>query len=99
MSASFAEEAAERERRGATYIGCGPVWATPTKPDAGAAIGLDGLGEVCLRVRIPVVAIGGIDEHNAAECIEAGAAGVAVVRAVSAAAAIRRAVDSALGRR
>jgi len=96
MSASFADDAAARERSGASYIGCGPVWSTPTKADAGEPVGLDGLALVCRAVSIPVVAIGGVDETNAASCVHAGAAGVAVVRAMPAARAIRRAVDAAL---
>ena len=45
---------------------------------------------------VPVVAIGGIDSSNAAACIEAGAAGVAVIRAVAEIEALRAAVDAAL---
>ena len=75
-------EAAVAEFAGATYIGAGPIWATPSKPDAGEPIGLDGLRDVCLAVTIPVVAIGGIDSTNAADCIRAGASGVAVIRAL-----------------
>jgi thiamine-phosphate pyrophosphorylase len=80
-SASNVEEAQTAEAEGAAYIGAGPVWATPSKPDADPAIGLEGLRAVCEAVSIPVVAIGGIDESNARACIEAGAAGIAVVRA------------------
>jgi thiamine-phosphate pyrophosphorylase len=80
-SASNVEEAQTAEAEGAAYIGAGPVWATPSKPDADPAIGLDSLRAVCEAVSIPVVAIGGIDESNARACIEAGAAGIAVVRA------------------
>ena len=79
----------------ADYLGVGPVWETPSKDDAAAPIGLDGLAEICAAVDVPVVAIGGIDAANAAACIHAGAAGVAVVRA-AADPALRRAVDEAL---
>lgn len=94
-SASSVEEARAGERLGAAYIGAGPVWATPSKPDADPPIGLDGLSRICEAVSIPVVAIGGIDAANAADCIAAGAAGVAVVRA----AADSRAVSEALAAR
>ena len=77
------EEARGAERRGAAYIGAGPVWATPSKADADPPIGLDGLREICAAVAVPVVAIGGIDASNAADCIRAGAAGVAVIRAAA----------------
>lgn len=82
-SASSAAEAREGEAEGAAYIGAGPVWATPSKPDADPPIGVDGLREIAAAVSIPVVAIGGIDASNARACLEAGAAGVAVVRAVT----------------
>ena len=96
MSAASVEEAASAERAEAAYIGAGPVWATPTKPDAGPPIGLAGLRAICAVVSLPVVAIGGVDASNAADCIRAGAAGVAVVRGARDAAAIRAAVDAAL---
>lgn len=96
ISARTRREAAVAEYSGATYVGAGAVWATPSKPDAGEPIGLDGLREVCLAVNVPVVAIGGIDASNAGDCIRAGAAGVAVIRAVADLAAVRAAVDAAL---
>jgi thiamine-phosphate pyrophosphorylase len=96
ISARTRREAAVAEFSGASYIGAGPIWATPSKPDAAEPIGLAGLHEVCLAVDVPVVAIGGVDASNAGECIRAGAAGVAVIRAVSELAAVRAAVDAAL---
>jgi thiamine-phosphate pyrophosphorylase len=96
LSAASLDEAREAERAGATYVGAGPVWATPSKPDADPPIGLDGLTEICAAVSIPVIAIGGIDATNAAECIRAGAAGVAVIRAARDAAALRAEIDAAL---
>jgi thiamine-phosphate pyrophosphorylase len=82
----------------ADYLGAGPVWDTPSKADADPAIGLGGLRAICAAAAVPVVAIGGIDPSNAAACIEAGAAGVAVIRAATDP-ALRRAVDEALGDR
>ena len=95
-SAASVAEALEGERQRAAYIGAGPVWATPSKPDADPAIGLDGLAEICRAVSIPVVAIGGIDASNAGDCIREGAAGVAVIRAASEVRELRAAVDAAL---
>jgi thiamine-phosphate pyrophosphorylase len=83
ISAASLEEADAGEQLGASYLGAGPIWPTPTKPDADPPIGLDGLAEICEAVSVPVIAIGGIDATNAARCIEAGATGVAVVRAAS----------------
>jgi thiamine-phosphate pyrophosphorylase len=96
MSAAGVDEAVSAERAEAAYIGAGPVWATPTKPDADPPIGLDGLRAICDAVSIAVVAIGGVDASNAADCIDAGACGVAVVRGALDARAIRAAVDAAL---
>ena len=96
ISVTKRREAAVAEFAGANYLGAGPIWETPSKPDAGAPIGLDGLRDICLSVSIPVVAIGGIDAASAAECIRAGAAGVAVIRAVAEIEALRAAVDAAL---
>jgi thiamine-phosphate pyrophosphorylase len=95
ISASSVEEARAGQAAGAVYIGAGPVWATPSKPGADPPIGLEGLAAICRAVSIPVVAIGGVDAANAGECLAAGAAGVAVVRAASDA----KAVSEALGAR
>ena len=85
-SAASPAEAKEGELAGAGYIGAGPVWSTPSKPDGDPPIGLEGLRAISDAVSIPVIAIGGIDATNARECIDAGAFGVAVVRAAAQAA-------------
>jgi thiamine-phosphate diphosphorylase len=95
VSAANVQEAVAGKTHGADYIGAGPVWATPSKTDADEPIGLGGLAAICDAVDVPVVAIGGIDASKAADCIAAGARGVAVVRAVSEAQAVRAAVDAA----
>jgi len=95
VSAASVYEAITGAQQGASYVGAGPVWATPTKADAAAPIGLDGLAAICEAIELPVVAIGGIDASNARDCIEAGAAGVAVVRASADARRVRAAVDAA----
>jgi thiamine-phosphate pyrophosphorylase len=82
----------------ADYVGAGPVWATPSKTDADPPLGLEGLHAICRAVSMPVIAIGGVDASNAAECIHAGAAGVAVIRAATDP-GLRRVVDAALGGR
>jgi thiamine-phosphate pyrophosphorylase len=94
-SASTLEQALAAQ---ADYLGVGPVWKTPSKLDADPPFGLEGLREICAAVEIPVVAIGGINASNAAECIRAGAAGVAVIRAATDP-GLRRAVDAAVGDR
>ena len=74
------ERAVEAAAAGAGYILFGPVFATPSKAAFGPPQGLQKLGEVCRAVSIPVLAIGGITQENAAACIEAGAAGIAAIR-------------------
>ena len=95
ISASSIYEAIAAEEQGAAYIGAGPIWETPSKLDAPAPIGLDGLAAICEAVRVPVIAIGGIDATNVSDCIAAGAKGVAVLRASRDARAVLAAVDAA----
>jgi thiamine-phosphate pyrophosphorylase len=94
ISASSIYEAIAAEEQGAAYIGAGPIWKTPSKADAPAPVGLDGLAAMCEAVRAPVIAIGGIDATNARDCIAAGAKGVAVMRASTDARAVRAAIDA-----
>jgi len=83
VSVENLEQAVRAEDEGAAdYIGVGPVWATGTKPDAASPIGLNGLREICEKVNIPVVAIGGISHSNAGDVMAQGADGIAVVSAV-----------------
>jgi thiamine-phosphate pyrophosphorylase len=85
VSAGSREEARRAEKEGADYLGVGPVFATPTKPDAGEALGIERFSEIARAVSIPVVAIGGITLDTVDQVIGAGAAGAAVVSAVVAA--------------
>ncbi|HVB34458.1 MAG TPA: thiamine phosphate synthase [Patescibacteria group bacterium] len=73
-------EARAAQTAGADYIFFGPVFATPSKLAYGAPQGIDRLAGVCRALTIPVVAIGGISPDNAAECLAAGAQGVAAIR-------------------
>ncbi len=66
---------------GADYIGVGPVYATPTKPDKAAA-GLDYVRYAAEHATVPWYAIGGINTENLAEVLQAGAERVAVVRSI-----------------
>jgi thiamine-phosphate pyrophosphorylase len=82
----------------ADYLGVGPVWATPSKADADPPLGIAELARICRAVAVPVIAVGGIDSSNAGDCIRAGAAGVAVIRAATDP-ALREAVDEAFAAR
>ncbi|HVI87241.1 MAG TPA: thiamine phosphate synthase [Dongiaceae bacterium] len=64
------------------YVGLGPVFATATKADAPAPLGLDQFRRLRAAIDLPVVAIGGIDAAQAGEVIAAGADGIAVVSAI-----------------
>ena len=81
-SADDPEVARRAVAEGADYIGCGTVYPTATKADAGEVIGVRGLRRVAEAVPVPVLAIGGITVERAPEVAATGAAGVAVVGAV-----------------
>src|SRR5439155_15634664 len=72
------EQAVAAEREGADYIGFGPIFSTPTKPDY-SPIGLAQIREVHDRLSIPVFCIGGIKSENLAHVIAAGAERVVIV--------------------
>jgi thiamine-phosphate pyrophosphorylase len=69
------------QAEGADYVGFGPIFATPTKPDY-EPIGLDGIRQAHLNVGIPIFCIGGINIDNLQPVIEAGAKRVVMVSAL-----------------
>jgi len=80
VSVHSLEGANQAEQSGADYVIFGPVYATPSKAAFGPAQGVERLEEICKRVKIPVLAIGGITLGNAGESLRAGAAGIAAIR-------------------
>lgn len=78
-SAHSADEALTLLREGADYITVSPVFITASKPGYGPALGLEGLASVVAQVPGPVVALGGVNAGNAAQCRAAGAHGIAVM--------------------
>lgn len=90
ISSHSLEQALSAQKSGADYIGVGPVFITPTKPDY-TAVGLDLIREVRKAINIPFVAIGGINGDNIGQVTDAGAQRIAVVRAVCGADDIRNA--------
>lgn len=69
----------EAYNNGADYLGIGPIFATKTKKDAGNAIGTNVIKDIKAKVNIPLVAIGGINEENVSEVINAGADGICAI--------------------
>jgi thiamine-phosphate pyrophosphorylase len=80
VSAHSLEGAIRAEQAGADYVIFGAVYSTPSKAGFGEPQGARRLQEICKRLTIPVLAIGGIALENAGECVAAGAAGIAAIR-------------------
>jgi thiamine-phosphate pyrophosphorylase len=77
VSTHSADEVRAAEKEGADFVVFGPVFATASKAEYGDPQGVDRLLEAARAVRIPVLALGGVTEANAAACVAAGAAGIA----------------------
>jgi len=75
------QQAIAAQREGADYIGFGPIFATPTKPDY-PPIGLSNIGQVHAKVNLPIFCIGGINIDNLQSVIDAGAKRVVMVSAL-----------------
>jgi len=75
------EQAVAAEKEGADYIGVGPIYATPTKPDY-VPVGPALIGQVRGAVRVPQFCIGGINEATLPEALAAGARRVVIVSAL-----------------
>lgn len=84
VSVRTVEQALLAEAHGADYLGAGAVFSTATKGDA-KSISIDTLRAICNAVKIPVVAIGGVNENNIVHLKGSGIAGVAVISAIFAA--------------
>lgn len=84
ISVGSADEAARATLLPADYWSVGPCFATPSKRDAGPALGPDGFGAIARLAPegMPVIGIGGISAANARQITDAGASGVAVIGAV-----------------
>lgn len=93
VSVHTLKEALEAERDGADYLGCGAVFSTSTKKDA-RDVSYDQLKEIKARVKIPVVAIGGINEKNLGQLKGTNIDGVAIVSAILGKANIKEATEN-----
>jgi thiamine-phosphate pyrophosphorylase len=79
------EEARSAQRAGADYVNIGPIFATATKENAAAFLGLAAIGHITPLLGIPFTVMGGIHPHNIGEVLAAGARRIAVVSAITAA--------------
>ncbi len=79
VSTHSLEGARLAETQGADFITFSPIYETPSKTSYGPPQGLDPLRQVTQSVRLPVLALGGINLHRVPECLEHGAFGVAVI--------------------
>jgi len=79
ISTHSLKQAIDAERSGADYIGCGPIFKTPTKENY-EPVGLQLLKDVLKKVNIPVVAIGGINSENILKISNSGCKNAAMVR-------------------
>jgi thiamine-phosphate pyrophosphorylase len=94
-------QALKAAREGADYISVGPIFKTPSKP-LGKAVGLKLLRKVLKKIKIPVVAIGGIDDSNIYNVRKTGCQRIAVIRAVLAKKDLKKAIlrlQGAMGKR
>lgn len=82
ISVHTIEEAVQAESQGADYIVLGPIYETPSKQMFGPPLGIHTLAKACRLVRIPIIGIGGVTAARVHEMREAGAFGVAVIRAI-----------------
>jgi thiamine-phosphate pyrophosphorylase len=82
ISVESLEDAIRAEKEGANYIGISPIFSTPTKTDTAPPLGLEGLKKISKAVKLPKVAIGGLNQENVRDVILNGADGIAVVSAI-----------------
>lgn len=77
------KEAERAEREGADYLGFGPVFSTETKEEGLPPRGIESLKQVVAAIKLPIIAIGGINEKNIKEVIRTGAAGAAIISSIT----------------
>lgn len=91
-------QALKAQREGADYVSLGPIFSTKTKKDLPPPRGLKVIAQIKEKIKIPLIAIGGINRHNVAKVMRAGADGVAVVSVVVGARNVQKATQELLRR-
>jgi|SRR3989338_5514016 len=93
LSAHSVEDALKNEKAGADYTSIGPVYFTATKKKASSPIGLVPVRRLKNRLRIPFVAIGGINRSNIEDVLKAGAKNIAIISAIAAKDNVKKAAE------
>lgn len=96
LSVESMDDVAEANQFDVDYIGISPVYGTPTKTDTAEPFGLEGLRKAVAMSVHPTVAIGGMNKDTAAEVMQTGTDGIAVVSAISSALSPREAASDLL---
>ena len=91
-------QALKAQGEGADYVSLGPIFSTKTKKDLPPPRGLKVITQIKEKIKIPLIAIGGINRHNVAKVMRAGADGVAVVSVVVGARNVQKATQELLRR-
>lgn len=76
------DSAKRRETEGADFLTYSPIYSVINKPEYGCGVGTDSLSDLVGKVRLPVFALGGITQSKVKGCMDAGAAGVAVMSGI-----------------
>lgn len=82
VSAHSVEDAIKAEEEGASYVTISPIFDTGDKSYPQTPLGVNIIKELRREIKIPIVALGGINENNAKEVFEAGASGIALIRSI-----------------
>ena len=94
LSVESVAQVGQAQKQPVDYLAISPVFSTPTKIDTVEPMGLKGIRQMREQTDKPLVAIGGIDQHNIAQVVAAGADGVAVARAILSASNPKEAAES-----
>jgi len=89
-------QALRAQKEGADYVSLGPIFSTRTKKNLPPPRGLKVIAQIKEKIKIPLIAIGGINRDNVAKVMRAGADGVAVASAVVGAKNVRKSTQELL---